>query len=140
MTTGTAGYSGTPLVKKLGIGPDARIATYGIPDHYWALLGELPPGARPASARDADIEFSHVFATRRDDLLEGLEAARRRMSQDGMIWLSWPKKGSGVETDLDGNVVRGIGLDSGLVDVKVCAVDDTWSGLKFVIRIEDRRA
>jgi len=133
-----AGYSGTPLIRKLGIREGTRIATYDAPEHYWELLGDLPEAARPATDSDRAIEFSHVFATGRAALAAGLDAARKRMAPDGMVWLSWPKKTSGVATELDGNVVREVGLESGLVDVKVCAVDETWSGLKFVIRVADR--
>lgn len=138
MTAADAGYSGTPLIRKLGIREGTRIATYGSPEGYWELLGDLPAGARPAADSDTDIEFSHVFATGRAALAAGLEAARARMARDGMVWLSWPKKASGVPTELDGNVVRSLGLERGLVDVKVCAVDAVWSGLKFVIRVADR--
>lgn len=133
-----AGYSGTPLVRKLGIKEGFRIAVTNPPAGYWDLLGDLPNGVREATPRDREVEFSHVFATTRTALLAGLAAAKGRMASDGMVWLSWPKKASGVATELDGNVVRGLGLDEGLVDIKVCAVDDVWSGLKFVIRVKDR--
>lgn len=133
-----AGYSGTPLVKKLGIKPGHRMWSFGAPDGYEALLGALPDGARPAGKGETEIEFLHVFATTRETLERGLAEARRRMAEDGMVWLSWPKKASGVATELDGNVVREIGLGAGLVDIKVCAVDETWSGLKFVIPVADR--
>lgn len=133
-----AGYSGTPLVRKLGIKPGYRLWSFGAPEGYGALIGELPDGARPAAPDERGVEFLHVFATTRAALERGLAEARARMAEDGMIWLSWPKKASGVETELDGNVVRGIGLDAGLVDIKVCAVDEVWSGLKFVIRVADR--
>lgn len=133
-----AGYSGTPLVRKLGIEPGHRMWTSGAPDAYETLLGELPEGVRRADEGERGVEFLHVFATTREALVRGLAEARERMAEDGMVWLSWPKKSSGVETELDGNVVRGIGLDAGLVDVKVCAVDEVWSGLKFVIRVADR--
>jgi hypothetical protein len=138
VTGADAGYSGTPLIRKLGIREGTRIAMYDPPEGYWELLGDLPAGARPATDSDTDIEFSHVFATDRAALAAGLDAARGRMARDGMVWLSWPKKASGVSTELDGNVVRALGLERGLVDVKVCAVDAVWSGLKFVIRVADR--
>lgn len=133
-----AGYSGTPLVRKLGIKPGYRVWSFGAPEGYGALLGELPAGVRPAEPGERGIEFLHVFATTRGALEHGLAQARARMAEDGMVWLSWPKKASGVDTELDGNVVRGIGLGAGLVDVKVCAVDQVWSGLKFVVRVADR--
>jgi hypothetical protein len=138
MSPTSAGYSGTPLVKKLGIKEDFRIAVWNGPVNYDELLGELPEGARAAGPGDDDIEFSHVFATGRTELVAALNEAKRTMATDGMIWLSWPKKASGVPTELDGNEVRRLGLESGLVDIKVCAVDETWSGLKFVIRLADR--
>ncbi len=133
-----AGYSGTPLIRKLGIKAGFRMWLDAAPDHYWSLLGPLPEEARAAAAQDEEIEFAHVFATTRKDLTDRLEEAKRRIAPTGMVWVSWPKKASGVETELDGNVVRQLGLDSGLVDIKVCAVDETWSGLKFVYRVADR--
>ena len=138
MTPTSAGYSGTPLVKKLGIKPGFRIALWNAPEDYFELLGDLPPDVVRVGPGAAEVNFCHVFATTRSGLEAGLSDARGRMAEDGMVWLSWPKKASGVETELDGNVVRETGLASGLVDIKVCAVDETWSGLKFVIRVEDR--
>lgn len=135
-----AGYSGTPLVRKLGIEPGARFWLLDPPEGYRETLGPLPEGAREAGPEERGIEVAHVFATDRAALTAGLERARRRIAPDGIVWLSWPKKSSGVESELDGNVVREIGLASGLVDVKVCAVDEVWSGLKFVVRLEDRPA
>ena len=133
-----AGYSGTPLVRKLGIKPGHRLWSFDAPDGYADLLGPLPEGARAAAPGERGLEFLHVFATRRAALERGLAEARARMSENGMVWLSWPKKASGVATELDGNVVRAIGLAHGLVDIKVCAVDDVWSGLKFVIPVAER--
>ena len=138
MSPTSAGYSGTPLVKKLGIKEGFRMRVLNAPAGYHDLLGPLPDGCRDADADERGVEFSHVFAITASELRTGLEAARAAMSTDGMVWLSWPKKASGVPTELDGNVVREMGLESGLVDVKVCAVDETWSGLKFVIRVADR--
>lgn len=138
MSPTSAGYSGTPLVRKLGIKEGYRMRLLNAPAYYRELLGTLPEGCRVANPDEAGVEFSHVFATTRDELRAGLETAKAAMSRDGMIWLSWPKKSSGVQTELDGNVVRETGLETGLVDIKVCAVDDTWSGLKFVIRVADR--
>lgn len=131
-----AGYSGTPLLKKLGIKPGVRMWLRGAPPHYAELLGPLPEGARIADGDE--VEFVHLFATRERELVEGFEAAKARLVPDGMVWASWPKKASGVETELDGNRVRALGLAAGLVDVKVCAVDETWSGYKFVCRLADR--
>ena len=133
-----AGYSGTPLARKLGMKPGARVWVVDPPGHYWELLAPLPAGVRPARPRERGIEIVHIFARTRRQVSGGLERARRRIAPSGMVWISWPKQSSGVETELDGNVVRALGLATGLVDVKVCAVDDVWSGLKFVIRVADR--
>ena len=133
-----AGYSGTPLIRKLGIKSGFRLWLVGAPADYRALLGPLPKGADVAAVEDTGIEFAHVFATTEAELTDRLGDAKRRIAPNGMVWASWPKKASGVETELNGNVVRRIGLDSGLVDIKVCAVDATWSALKFVYRVADR--
>ncbi len=135
-----AGYSGTPLVRKLGIKEGHRLWLDGIPDHYWELLGPLPDGVDSVGADGEAVDFAHVFATTIGDLERALAEAKSRIAPNGMVWASWPKKASGVETELDGNVVRRLGLDCGLVDVKVCAVDAIWSGLKFVYRVADRGA
>lgn len=135
-----AGYSGTPLVRKLGIKNGHRVRVIDPPPGYWKLLGALPEGARILkSPGAANLDFVHVFVTRAGPLKRRLASLRRKIKSDGMIWISWPKKASGVETELDGNRVREIGLGSRLVDVKVCAVDEVWSGLKFVVRVSDRR-
>ncbi len=141
-----AGYSGTPLPKKLGLKPGFRICAldepphYGAdePPHYGALLGDLPEGAEQVPIQTGGLDFVHIFATETDRAAELLALARPNILPNGMIWISWPKKASGVPTELDSNGVRHLGLSSGLVDVKVCAVDETWSALKFVIRLEDR--
>jgi hypothetical protein len=133
-----AGYSGTPLVRKLGIRPGMRFAVVGPPGHYWDLLAGVPDDLAILDDSATDLEFVHVFATERKGLATRLKALRRSIAQDGMIWVSWPKKASGVVTDVTGDVVRRTGLAAGLVDVKVCAVDETWSGLKFVIPKADR--
>ena len=134
----TAGYSGTPLAKKLGIKPGMRVVALGAPDDYAGLLAPLPDDVVLTNELTADEAFVHLFGKERSVLEAALPAARKALRTDGMVWLSWPKKASGVATDLDGNIVRGLGLDAGLVDIKVCAVDATWSGLKFVYRKKDR--
>jgi hypothetical protein len=133
---GTFGYSGTPLVEKLGIKPGARLQFVSKPKELAGLLGELPAGYRMAS-RGA-LDFALLFVKARSDLRRGFARLRDRLEPNGMLWVAWPKKASGVATDLTEGVVRSFGLQSGLVDVKVCAVDDTWSGLKFVRRLKDR--
>lgn len=134
----TAGYSGTPLACKLGIKAASRIHLIGEPADYWDLLGELPPHAREAREDERDVELVHFFATTVRDAIAGFETGRRRMGSNGMIWASWPKKTSGMPSELDASRIRTLGLERGLVDVKVCAVDETWSGLKFVIPVADR--
>jgi hypothetical protein len=133
-----AGYSGKPLAQKLGLKPGVPIAALNAPRYYARLLRPLPKGAviRPHLSRAAP--FIHCFATRRADLARRFPALERALTTDGMVWISWPKASSGVATDLTEGVVRTIGLATGLVDVKVCAVDDVWSGLKFVRRLVDR--
>jgi hypothetical protein len=135
-TTGGSGYSGTPLVDKLGIKRGARLHFVGAPPSLPAALGPLPDGARDV-ARGA-LDFAMLFVSGKSDLEERFQKLRDRLEPNGMLWVSWPKKASGVATDLTEDVVRQVGLAAGLVDVKVCAVDATWSGLKFVRRVKDR--
>jgi len=132
----TFGYSGTPLLQKLGIKPGARIQFVAAPPQLPDLLGALPDGA--AVAARGNLDFALLFTTKLSDLMRQFPKLRDRLESNGMLWVSWPKKSSGVVTDLNENVVRDYGLANGLVDVKVCAIDDTWSGLKFVRRIVDR--
>jgi hypothetical protein len=134
----TAGYSGTPLPKKLGIREGDALGLIGAPPDYLDMLGPLPEGVRVEPRLGARMRFVHFFARDRVALARELGNAKRALADDGMLWISWPKKTSGVRTDLDENVVRKAGLAAGLVDVKVCAVDETWSGLKFVYRLADR--
>jgi hypothetical protein len=131
-----AGYSGTPLVTKLGIKPDTRIQFFDPPDDFGETLGSPPDGLRHVT-RGA-LDFAIVFVRRRIDLEKRFPLVRDRLEPNGTLWVGWPKKSARTTTDLTENVVREIGLDAGLVDVKVCAIDDTWSGLKFVRRIRDR--
>ena len=130
------GYSGTPLIQKLGIKPGARFHFVGAPGHLPDLLGPLPVGATPAPR--GKLDFSLLFVKKLAELSRNFARLRDRLEATGMLWVSWPKKASGVPTDLTENVVRDFGLANGLVDVKVCAIDDTWSGLKFVRRLSDR--
>jgi hypothetical protein len=134
-----AGYSGKPLVQKLGIKPGFRIFVDGAPKAYSDIVGELPDGASLKARLKAPLDMIHLFATRAAGLKAKLESFRAAIAPDGMVWVSWPKKASGVATDLSDIVVRDIALPLGLVDIKVCAIDETWSGLKFVIR-KDQRA
>lgn len=134
----SAGYSKTPLAKKLGIAPGMRVVVLGAPDDYRALLEPLPTGVSLGEHPEREERFIHVFARDRAALERALPRAKPALAKDGTLWLSWPKKASGVATDLDEAVIRAAGLDAGLVDVKICAFDATWSGLKFVYRLKDR--
>jgi len=134
----TAGYSGTPLVDKLGFKPGMRAALIGAPADFGATLGPLPGGVRVAMRLAAGQDLVVVFVTRRAELSRRLPALRRAIAPDGMVWVAWPKKAAKVATDVTEDVVRDVVLPTGLVDVKVCAIDATWSGLKLVIRKELR--
>lgn len=133
-----AGYSGTPLPKKLCIKEGARVALANAPAGFETTLGPLPEGAGfvPASRKGLDVVL--LFARSRAELVRKFESLAARIRPDGSLWVAWPKRASGVETDLAEPYVRQHGLDVGLVDVKVCAVDETWSGLRFVYRLKDR--
>jgi hypothetical protein len=130
------GYSGTPLVKKLGIKPGARLSFVGAPPNFRALLGGLPKGS--SIEKDGTIDFAIAFVKSKAQLTKEFVPLRDRLESNGMLWVAWPKRTSGVVSDLAEDVVREFGLGAGLVDVKVCAIDDTWSGLKFVRRLKDR--
>jgi hypothetical protein len=133
-----AGYSGTPLWKKLGIKQGNRVAFPSAPDGFLGLLGELPDGVMVKSRASGPLDVIVFFTRNRAELERRLPALRRAMDPAGGLWIAWPKLSSGVETDLTENVTRELGLANRLVDNKVCAIDDTWSGLRFVIRLEDR--
>jgi hypothetical protein len=134
-----AGYSGKSLVDKLGIKPGMRLAIVGAPSGYRATLGALPPGVSVLASPRGTLPLIHFFTTKRSLLQRRFPALKRVLAQDGALWVSWPKKSSGVATDLTEDVVREVALAGGLVDVKVCAVDEVWSGLKLVRRLKDRR-
>jgi hypothetical protein len=135
-----SGYSGTPLAKKLGIAPGARLYLQAAPDNYAELLAPLPADVQTVSHLDAHTDVAHLFATRRTLLAPALRDARARMRDDALVWVSWPKKSAGVPSDITEDVVRELALPLGLVDVKVCAIDETWSGLKLVLRLSERAA
>jgi hypothetical protein len=134
----TAGYSRRSLADKLGIKPGTRIIALGAPPHYIRLLGVLPHGTTISTRLRAPARFVHQFLTWRRELERAFPSIDAALADDGMAWISWPKKSSGVKTDLTEDVIRAVGLPLGLVDVKVCAVDQVWSGLKFVRRKEKR--
>jgi hypothetical protein len=133
-----AGYSKRSLVEKLGIKPGARIIILNPPRNYTETLGELPPGVTVIDDLETKLDFIQFFTLERDDLQQTFRSLKDSLAQTGMLWISWPKGSSKVQTDLNENIVREIGLRNNLVDVKVCAVDDIWSGLKFVYRVKDR--
>lgn len=133
-----AGYSGTPLPKKLGIKPGARLGLLKAPEDFAATLGALPEGVTTRTTARGPFDVVLYFTTAHADLERRFDALARTLDQAGGLWIAWPKRASGVPTDLNENVIRDIGLAAGLVDNKVCAIDDTWSGLRFVIRVKDR--
>jgi hypothetical protein len=133
-----AGYSGTPLVRKLGIKAEARVGLIGAPDGFDEVLGELPPGVTVRPRLQGSLDVIVAFFTRASDLDRRLPALKAALDETGGLWLAWPKRASGVPTDLTEGPVRELGLAAGLVDNKVCAIDATWSGLRFVYRLVDR--
>ena len=133
-----AGYSGTPLPKKLGIKENQRIALVNKPESFQKQLGALPTNTHVVSKLTAPLDLVVLFVESERALAKQFPAIAKKISMNGMIWVAWPKKSSGVPTDLSFDLVQRIGLECGLVDVKICAVDEVWSGLKFVIRLKDR--
>ena len=120
-----AGYSKRSLIDKLGIKEGYRVAILGAPPHYATTLGKLPPGVEFSRKLQGEKDFLHFFSASRQELEQRFPALKSCLAQSGMLWISWPKGSAGVATDLNENVVRDIGLGNGLVDVKVCAVDET---------------
>jgi hypothetical protein len=133
-----AGYSGTPLPQKLGIGEGARVALVRAPDGFAATLVPLPDGVRLRTRLGGAHDVVLFFATRRSELERRFPTMARALEPAGGLWIAWPKRTSHVATDLSENLIRDIGLGNGLVDNKVCAVDEVWSGLRFVYRLADR--
>ena len=135
----TAGYSGTPLAKKLGIKPGFKISVMNPPNGYFDLFSDLPKDLEWINDPTILKDIIHYFSESQDQLEQDIISLRKELQQHGAIWISWPKKTSKMPTDLDGNIVREIGLSNGLVDIKVCAVNEIWSGLKFVIPVKERK-
>jgi hypothetical protein len=131
------GYSGTPLPKKLGIKAGVRVRFANAPAEVRAELREALAECKVAQPAEG-LDFSMLFTKSRVELMKEFSLMAKLLAPAGMLWVSWPKKSSGVSTDVDENAVREIGLAAGLVDVKVCAVTEVWSGLKFVRRVKDR--
>jgi hypothetical protein len=135
-----AGYSGTPLPQKLGIKPGMIVVAIDPPENYRKLLDPVPSGVNFATRPVGKTKFVHLFVKERRVLAKHLQSLRRKIAEDAMVWVSWPKKSSGVPTDVTEDVIRAVALPIGFVDIKVCAVDDTWSGLKLMIRRENRKS
>jgi hypothetical protein len=135
-----AGYSGTPLLQKLGIKAGHRVSAINAPTDFEKMLGALPEGAAFVGTAAKNVDVIVAFYKSLANFEKQLPSLSNRIKVDGMIWIGWPKKASGVATDLNENHVRDAALAIGLVDIKVCAIDDTWSGLKLVIRKENRAA
>lgn len=133
-----SGYSGTPLVKKLGFKPGQRIYVKNGPDNYLSLVSPIPERTRFFRRLSNDLDLVHLFVRNTTDLRSALSNTRARIKQNGSIWVFWPKKSSRVPTDVTEDTIREVAFPLGLVDVKVCAVDEVWSGLKLVIRKELR--
>jgi hypothetical protein len=140
-----AGYSGTPLPKKLGIGERSRVALIAAPEDFGRVLGPVPPSVEIAEGAKAapgkgPFDVIVMFVRSRAELQRGFAPAAEKLQPAGGLWVAWPKKASGVKTDMTEDVAREVGLPAGLVDNKVCAIDETWSGLRFVYRVKDRPA
>jgi hypothetical protein len=135
-----AGYSGTPLAQKIGIKAGHRVVLRNHPASFLRDLGKLPDGVTQSSRLAGKANVVVFFTDQLASLESDFSALASTMESDGMLWIAWPKRASGVPTDITEDVVRRVALERGLVDVKVCAIDDTWSGLKLVIRLKDRPA
>jgi hypothetical protein len=133
------GYSGTPLARKLGIKPGMMVHVVNAPGDYAALVDPLPENVVILPRAEHELDLVHVFTKSRAELGASLKTLLNKIKQSGIIWVSWPKKSSGIPSEVTEDTVREIALPLGLVDIKVCAVDETWSGLKLVIRKENRR-
>jgi DUF3052 family protein len=134
-----AGYSDTPLLQKLEIKPGTTVVTVNAPTNYQRLLGSIPAGVTFSERLKLDSNFVHLFTKKRGELAKRLSAVREKIADTGTVWVSWPKRSSGVAADVSEDVVRAVALPLGFVDVKVCAVDETWSGLKLMVRRNNRK-
>jgi hypothetical protein len=129
-----AGYSGTPLAKKLGIREAHRVLLLDAPKDFARLLAPLPPGIVFADKANSTVDIAHLFVTRQEELVKHLLTLRKKLKPDAALWVCWPKKSAKVATTITENTIRDAALPLGFVDIKVCAVDDVWSGLKLVVR------
>jgi hypothetical protein len=134
----TSGYSGTPLAKKLGIKPEFKVKLISEPEYYLTLFTDLPMNVYFVANEESPVSLIHFFTKSNAELLFQLPKLKQQITQDGIIWVSWPKKASKVVTDVTEDKIRDYALQIGLVDIKVCAIDEIWSGLKLVIPVKDR--
>ena len=134
-----AGYSGKPLAQKLGIAAGMKLFLMNAPQNYMELVGKLPEKAILVKEKKSHVDFIHLFVKTLFELEKFLPQAIKHLEQNGMIWISWYKKSAGIPTDVTEDFIRATAFPLGLVDIKVCAVDDQWSGLKLVIRKENRK-
>jgi hypothetical protein len=134
-----AGYSGTPLAQKLGIRAAMTVTVINQPADYQQLLGQGADGVEFSDRTSTDSSFVHLFTTCHSELEKQLSRLRKKIPDTGTIWVSWPKKSAGVPTDVTEDVIRAVALPLGFVDVKVCAIDETWSGLKLMVRRSERK-
>ena len=133
-----AGYSQTPLAKKLGIKDGFRLRLINQPDYYFELFTDLPQNITVLTDKKTRKNFIHYFAKKAEDLEKNMPAFKNEIEEDGMVWISWYKKASKIPTDITEDIIRRIALSNGFVDIKVCAVDEIWSGLKLVIPVKNR--
>ena len=134
----SAGYSGTPLAKKLGIKEGSSIKLVNEPEHYFSLFTDLPKEINIKRKTAKELDLIHFFITSMKELHKELPILKNQIKKNGIIWISWPKKASKVPSDVTEDLIRNLAIKEGLVDVKVCAVDEVWSGLKLVFRLKDR--
>ncbi|MDN5288856.1 MAG: hypothetical protein JWR38_5130 [Mucilaginibacter sp.] len=132
------GYSGTPLAKKLGIKPGFKVRLVNPPVYYMQLFTDMPAEVYFEDDEGSEKDFIHFFTVHKDEFLAMLPILKTQIKPNGMIWVSWPKKASKVITDVTEDIIRNYALETGLVDIKICAVDETWSGLKLVVPVKDR--
>ena len=133
-----SGYSGTPLAKKLGIKTGYKIRLINQPEYYFDLFMDMPDDVTFQTDKKTKKNFIHFFTKSAKELEKNIVPLRAEIESDGMIWVSWPKKASKIDTDVTEDIIRHLALSNGLVDIKVCAVDEVWSGLKLVIPVKDR--
>jgi hypothetical protein len=140
MANANQGYSGTPLAKKLGIKEGFKIRLVNNPEYYLELFDDFPENVIIKSEKKSKKNLIHFFTKEASELTDNIVLLKNEIEENGMIWISWPKKASKIQTDITEDTVRNMALKNGLVDVKVCAVDEIWSGLKLVIPVKDRIA